>query len=68
MDSRTPTASGGHPVMFAIAAKQTQDITISTLPCFLVSGQGEDYTAKDMWEKLKQVHTHSCSIEFPDQA
>jgi hypothetical protein len=40
-------------------------------PLFLASlfqVKGEDYTAKDMWEKLKQVHTHSCSIEFPDQA
>ncbi|CAK9198098.1 unnamed protein product [Sphagnum troendelagicum] len=47
-------AKGGRPVTFAIAAKQTQDVTVSTCPCFHISGQGEGYTAKDMWAKLKQ--------------
>ncbi|CAK9198079.1 unnamed protein product [Sphagnum troendelagicum] len=47
-------AKGGRPVTFAIAAKRTQDVTVSTCPCFHISGQGEGYTAKDMWAKLKQ--------------
>jgi non-lysosomal glucosylceramidase len=53
MEYRT-AAKGGRPVTFAIAAKQTQDVTVSTCPCFHISGQGEGYTAKDMWAKLKQ--------------
>lgn len=58
MEYRT-AAKGGRPVTFAIAAKQTQDVTVSTCPCFHISGQGEGYTAKDMWAKLKQVCSFS---------
>lgn len=48
------TAKGNPPVTFAIAACETQNVSVSVLPCFGLS-EGSNPTAKDMWGKMVQV-------------
>jgi uncharacterized protein (DUF608 family) len=45
---------GGRPLTYAIAAKQSKDVTISACPCFQVSGEGQGMTAKDLWVRMKE--------------
>ena len=40
---------------FAIAAQQTDNIHVSECPCFVVSGNSNGITAKDMWNEIKEV-------------
>ncbi|OIW13151.1 hypothetical protein TanjilG_09185 [Lupinus angustifolius] len=47
------TAKGNPPVTFAIAASETQNVSVSVLPCFGLS-EGSSVTAKDMWHKMVQ--------------
>lgn len=47
------TAKGNPPVTFAIAACETQNVSVSVLPCFGLS-EDSDITAKDMWTKMVQ--------------
>lgn len=45
------TAKGNPPVTFAIAACETQNVSVSVLPSFGLS-EGSSVTAKDMWSKM----------------
>ncbi|VFQ65919.1 unnamed protein product [Cuscuta campestris] len=47
------TAKDNPPVTFAIAACETQNVSISVLPCFGLT-EGSCITAKDMWGKMEQ--------------
>ncbi|CAN8290131.1 unnamed protein product [Cochlearia groenlandica] len=49
------TANGHPPVTYAIAAKETEDVRVSSCPCFLVSGfTPNKITAGDMWDEIKK--------------
>ncbi|XP_057864285.2 uncharacterized protein LOC131072213 isoform X2 [Cryptomeria japonica] len=48
------TAKGKPPVTFAIAAQQTSDVKVSLCPCFSLSGNNVDFSAKDMWLEMKE--------------
>ncbi|KAM3756309.1 hypothetical protein ACB098_02G102300 [Castanea mollissima] len=45
------TAKGNPPVTFAIAACETQNVSVTVLPCFGLS-EGSRVTAKDMWGRM----------------
>ncbi|XP_073056682.1 uncharacterized protein [Primulina eburnea] len=47
------TAKDNPPVTFAIAACETQNVSVSVLPCFGLT-EGSCVTAKDMWAKMVQ--------------
>ncbi|XP_031097658.1 non-lysosomal glucosylceramidase [Ipomoea triloba] len=47
------TAKGNPPVTFAIAACETQNVSVTVLPCFGLT-EGSCITAKDMWGKMAQ--------------
>ncbi|KAM1689807.1 hypothetical protein TB2_031070 [Malus domestica] len=47
------TAKGNPPVTFGIAACETQNVSVSVLPCFGLS-EGSTTTAKEMWNKMVQ--------------
>ncbi|KAK6122831.1 hypothetical protein DH2020_043412 [Rehmannia glutinosa] len=47
------TAKDNPPVTYAIAACETQNVTVSVLPCFGLN-EGSCITAKDMWGKMVQ--------------
>ncbi|PKI42451.1 hypothetical protein CRG98_037159 [Punica granatum] len=51
------TANEHPPVTFAIAARETSDVHISECPCFLISGDSQCLTAKDMWFEIKKHGT-----------
>lgn len=48
------TAKGNHPVTFAVAACETQNVSVTVLPSFGLS-EGCSVTAKEMWGKMEQV-------------
>ncbi|KAH0854806.1 hypothetical protein HID58_037095 [Brassica napus] len=49
------TANGHPPVTYAIAAKETEDVRVSSCPSFLVSGTSPNkITAGDMWDEIKK--------------
>ncbi|XP_038996111.1 non-lysosomal glucosylceramidase-like [Hibiscus syriacus] len=48
------TADELPPVTFAIAPQETDVIRVSEYPCFLVSGNSEGITAKEMWQEIKE--------------
>lgn len=56
------SAKGGRPLTFAIASKQSRDVTLSACPSFQVSGEGEGITAKALWERMKTVCWFQYSI------
>ncbi|KAK1299777.1 hypothetical protein QJS10_CPB13g01134 [Acorus calamus] len=45
---------GKSPVTFAIAAQETSDVHVSVCPSFLISGNSEGFTARDMWHEIKE--------------
>ncbi|XP_073284139.1 uncharacterized protein [Primulina huaijiensis] len=47
------TAKDNPPVTFAVAACETQNVSVSVLPCFGLT-EGSCVTAKDMWAKMVQ--------------
>lgn len=47
------TAKDNPPVTYAIAACETQNVSVSVLPCFGLT-EGSHVTAKDMWGKMVQ--------------
>lgn len=47
------TANGQPPVTFAIAAQETADVHVSECPYFMISGNSEEFTARDMWHTVK---------------
>ncbi|CAI9101520.1 OLC1v1038860C1 [Oldenlandia corymbosa var. corymbosa] len=48
------TANGLPSVTFSIAAQETDGVSVSECPCFLISGNSEGITAKDMWHEIKE--------------
>ncbi|XP_021287573.1 non-lysosomal glucosylceramidase-like [Herrania umbratica] len=48
------TANGQPPLTFAIAAKETSEVHVSECPCFLISGNFQGISAKDMWHEIKK--------------
>ncbi|XP_059447345.1 uncharacterized protein LOC132178805 isoform X2 [Corylus avellana] len=48
------TANGQPPVTFAIAAEETDGIHVSECPCFLISGNSQGISAKEMWQEIKE--------------
>ncbi|CAL9041064.1 unnamed protein product [Musa banksii] len=48
------TDDGLPPVTFAIAAEETADVHVSECPCFMISGDSDAFTAKDMWSAIKE--------------
>ncbi|KAJ8768107.1 hypothetical protein K2173_021047 [Erythroxylum novogranatense] len=48
------TANGVSPVTFAIAAQGKHGVNVSECPCFIISGNSEGITARDMWNEMKQ--------------
>jgi non-lysosomal glucosylceramidase len=51
------SANGLCPVTFAIAAQETDGVHVSECPYFLISGNSEGLTSKDMWQEIKE---HGC--------
>lgn len=49
------TAEGQPHVTFAIAAQETEDVHVSSCPYFEISGKLEGFTARDMWQTIKEV-------------
>ncbi|CAI9761633.1 unnamed protein product [Fraxinus pennsylvanica] len=47
------TAKDNPPVTYAIAACETQNVSVSILPCFGLT-EGSGITAKDMWHKMTE--------------
>ncbi|GKU98618.1 hypothetical protein SLEP1_g11600 [Rubroshorea leprosula] len=45
------TAKGNPPVTFAVAACETQNVSVTVLPCFGLS-EGSHVTAKEMWSLM----------------
>ncbi|XP_009760228.1 uncharacterized protein [Nicotiana sylvestris] len=48
------TSDGLPPVTFAISAQETADVCVSECPCFLISGESEIMTARDMWREIEE--------------
>ncbi|KAL9659060.1 hypothetical protein QQ045_018626 [Rhodiola kirilowii] len=48
------TANGLPPVTFAIAAEEANGVHVSQCPNFVISGTYSDFTARDMWEEIKE--------------
>ncbi|CAK7357173.1 unnamed protein product [Dovyalis caffra] len=48
------TANGLPPVTFAIATQETPGVHVSKCPCFVISGNSQGVTAKEMWNDVKQ--------------
>ncbi|CAI0378394.1 unnamed protein product [Linum tenue] len=48
------TASNSSPMTFAIAAQESTDVHISECPCFVITGNSEGVSAKDMWDEIKE--------------
>ncbi|KAF7043736.1 hypothetical protein CFC21_053054 [Triticum aestivum] len=48
------TADGLPPVTFAIAAQEKEGVHISECPYFMMSGSSDEFTAKDMWNSVKE--------------
>lgn len=49
------TAKRLPPVTFAIAAQETEGVHVSECPFFVISGNSDGITAKDMWHEIKEV-------------
>ncbi|KAG5229360.1 non-lysosomal glucosylceramidase [Salix suchowensis] len=48
------TANGLPPVTFAIAAQETAGVRVSKCPSFVISGNSQGVTAKEMWNEVKE--------------
>lgn len=48
------SADGQPPVIFAIAAQETNDVHVSECASFVISGDCQGFTAKDMWREIKE--------------
>ena len=51
------SANGRPTVTYGIAAEATDDVHVSLCPCFVISGDSEGISAKDMWQEIKNVST-----------
>ncbi|KAI7727815.1 hypothetical protein M8C21_005953, partial [Ambrosia artemisiifolia] len=50
------SADGQTPVTFAIAAQETNHVHVSKCPSFVTSGDFQGFTAKDMWQEIKEIN------------
>ncbi|KAL3515756.1 hypothetical protein ACH5RR_022658 [Cinchona calisaya] len=48
------TANGHPPVTFAVAAEETNTVHVSECPFFVISGNSQGMTAKEMWHEIKE--------------
>ncbi|XP_022948946.1 non-lysosomal glucosylceramidase-like isoform X2 [Cucurbita moschata] len=48
------TANGRPTVTYAITAEATDDVHVSVCPRFVISGDSEGISAKDMWQEVKK--------------
>ncbi|KAJ6696525.1 BILE ACID BETA-GLUCOSIDASE-RELATED [Salix koriyanagi] len=48
------TANGFPLVTFAIAAQESPVVHVSKCPCFVISGNSQGFTAKEMWNEVKE--------------
>ncbi|KAL3814550.1 hypothetical protein ACJIZ3_015818 [Penstemon smallii] len=48
------TANGLPSVTYAIATEETDAVHVSECPCFVISGNSEGISARDMWHELKE--------------
>ncbi|GAV63282.1 DUF608 domain-containing protein/GBA2_N domain-containing protein [Cephalotus follicularis] len=48
------TANGKPPLTFAIAAEEADGVHVSECPCFVISGNSQGISAKDMWHVIKE--------------
>ncbi|CAN0911546.1 Non-lysosomal glucosylceramidase [Linum grandiflorum] len=61
------------PMTFAIAAQQSNGVSVSKCPCFVISGNSEGgVSAKDMWAEIKKHgrfdnHKHATGASQPSQ-
>uniref|UniRef100_M8AIT3 Glycosyl-hydrolase family 116 N-terminal domain-containing protein n=1 Tax=Aegilops tauschii TaxID=37682 RepID=M8AIT3_AEGTA len=61
---RHRTADGHPPVTFAIASQETEDVRVTDCLLFTMgSSESGDFTAKDMWEEIKQHGSFSTGRE-----
>lgn len=60
------TSNNRPPVSFAIAAENKDGVHVSECPCFVLSGDSEGITAKDMWQEIKE-HGSFDSLKCPDR-
>lgn len=58
------TSDGLPPVTFAISAQETADVCVSECPCFLISGESEIMTARDMWREIEKVSLFSWFLHI----
>jgi non-lysosomal glucosylceramidase len=65
------SANGLPPVNFAIAAEETDTVHVSECPYFIVSGNSNGFTAKDMWNEIKKHgsfdHLNTTEISTPSE-
>ncbi|KAI3935546.1 hypothetical protein MKW92_024010 [Papaver armeniacum] len=61
------TDNGKPPVTFAIAAQEKADVKVSECPHFLISGESEGFTAKDMWNEIKE-HGSFDNLAFDEMS
>jgi non-lysosomal glucosylceramidase len=54
------TAKDNPPVTFAVAACETQNVNVTVLPVFDLSGENH-VSAKEMWNTMLQVITSTLS-------
>ncbi|KAK1440393.1 hypothetical protein QVD17_06218 [Tagetes erecta] len=61
------SADGQTPVTFAIAAQETNHVHVSECPSFVTSGDFQGFTAKDMWQEIKENGSfdHLDSSQLP---
>ncbi|KAI4375849.1 hypothetical protein MLD38_013669 [Melastoma candidum] len=48
------TQNGRSPLTYAIAAQETEDVHVSECPHFVISGNSDGISAKDMWNEVKE--------------
>ncbi|XP_075520658.1 uncharacterized protein LOC142553967 isoform X2 [Primulina tabacum] len=58
-------------VTYAIAAEETDVVRVSECPCFVISGNSHDITARDMWHEIKERgsfdHLHFEEMSQPSE-
>ncbi|KAJ4838985.1 hypothetical protein Tsubulata_017390 [Turnera subulata] len=53
----------GHPsINYAIATQETDEVHVSKCPCFVISGNSQGITAKEMWDEIKE-HGHFDNLK-----
>lgn len=58
------TANGLSPVTFAIAAEEANGVNVSQCSKFVITGTCDDFTAKDLWEEMKQVSVCDLGLDL----